>query len=290
MMVNQPYDGFKASRKEALLSGDKYFFTGIACKYGHLAVRRVDNTSCTQCMRDRRTKRYWADPEGHRAKSRDRKARLYAEDPEPFKQAERARRSRDPERFKAQAKQYYEKNKDHVKSSVSEYQQRNAAIIKKKKAEKYASLSSEEKHFLSVKRWKRWEDNPNLKQQAYEKAKIYRERNKALVRAHKANYSASKKQAEGNATGEQIAFLHILQEHKCFYCEEEYTDYHVDHMIPLSRGGTNDISNLAIACPSCNLRKHAKMPWVFLAEMSSCRSQKVPTSGESFREFGEDDV
>lgn len=31
--------------------------------------------------------------------------------------------------------------------------------------------------------------------------------------------------------------------------------FHVEHVIPLCRGGTNELANLVLACPSCNLRK-----------------------------------
>jgi hypothetical protein len=31
--------------------------------------------------------------------------------------------------------------------------------------------------------------------------------------------------------------------------------FHVEHVIPLSRGGKTDADNLAMACPSCNLHK-----------------------------------
>lgn len=34
----------------------------------------------------------------------------------------------------------------------------------------------------------------------------------------------------------------------------------VDHVFPCSRGGTNDMSNLAASCISCNARKHTKTP------------------------------
>jgi hypothetical protein len=32
--------------------------------------------------------------------------------------------------------------------------------------------------------------------------------------------------------------------------------FHVDHIIPQSLGGTNDLSNLALACQPCNAAKH----------------------------------
>lgn len=36
--------------------------------------------------------------------------------------------------------------------------------------------------------------------------------------------------------------------------------YHIDHWIPLSRGGTNKSDNIRIMHPRCNLKKHAKTP------------------------------
>jgi 5-methylcytosine-specific restriction endonuclease McrA len=49
----------------------------------------------------------------------------------------------------------------------------------------------------------------------------------------------------------------------CFYCRRRgtlKTDpdgnlWHIDHMLPLSRGGTHDESNLTLACLRCNLEK-----------------------------------
>lgn len=44
----------------------------------------------------------------------------------------------------------------------------------------------------------------------------------------------------------------------CAYCGDEATS--VDHIIPVSRGGTNARENLAPACKSCNSKKAARTP------------------------------
>jgi len=67
---------------------------------------------------------------------------------------------------------------------------------------------------------------------------------------------------EVEATVEEIKALYAMFEGLCIYCGEKETDdgptWHLDHIRPLSQGGTNHASNLAIACPSCNLRKNKK--------------------------------
>lgn len=51
----------------------------------------------------------------------------------------------------------------------------------------------------------------------------------------------------------------------CAYCAKPLGgDWHVDHMTPLVRGGTNGWENLAITCVDCNLSKHAKTAEEFM--------------------------
>ena len=35
---------------------------------------------------------------------------------------------------------------------------------------------------------------------------------------------------------------------------------HVDHVVPKSRGGTDEVANLVTACPSCNREKYNRAP------------------------------
>jgi len=49
------------------------------------------------------------------------------------------------------------------------------------------------------------------------------------------------------------------QDAACTYCGCVLSGkFHIDHMIPVSRGGSNSIDNLQILCPTCNMRKGAK--------------------------------
>jgi hypothetical protein len=46
---------------------------------------------------------------------------------------------------------------------------------------------------------------------------------------------------------------------RCEYCQMHQSlqgaTFHIEHVIPRVLGGTSDLTNLALACPSCNLHK-----------------------------------
>ncbi len=57
----------------------------------------------------------------------------------------------------------------------------------------------------------------------------------------------------------EIGLLMCKQDAHCVYCGMLLSgDYHIDHKTPVSRGGSNDIENLQILCPTCNVKKGAK--------------------------------
>lgn len=51
----------------------------------------------------------------------------------------------------------------------------------------------------------------------------------------------------------------------CRYCGKRVEKPHCDHVMPRSRGGSDEVKNLVTACPSCNLRKSDRTPEEWLA-------------------------
>jgi len=92
--------------------------------------------------------------------------------------------------------------------------------------------------------------------------------NPGKVRAIRANRRARKRNAEGTHTAADIETLLTLQKGKCACCKTDIKDgYHVDHIMPLVRDGSNDRHNLQLLCQPCNLSKHAKHPIDFMQQL-----------------------
>jgi 5-methylcytosine-specific restriction endonuclease McrA len=94
-----------------------------------------------------------------------------------------------------------------------------------------------------------------------EERKRYRQERPEQHRVYKHNKRARKKAAQGTHTHQEIQEQYKRQKGKCYYCSIKLgKEYHADHVVPLSRGGSNDISNIVLACPFCNESKGAKSP------------------------------
>lgn len=79
---------------------------------------------------------------------------------------------------------------------------------------------------------------------------------------------AAKAKADGSHTAVDIRCQYARQGGRCFYCGARVgDDYHVDHVIPLSRGGSDGPENLVVACPFCNVSKGAKHPMDFCGRL-----------------------
>lgn len=141
---------------------------------------------------------------------------------------------------------------------------------------------------------KRWAENPEAKKQdkacrdkkrdkirAYDRMRAKRDREKKkiilarwatnnpervleLARIKQSRRRSRKRLAGGNHSADDILKQKSSQRDRCWWCGDKLRcDYHVDHRIPLARGGSNGAGNIVISCPPCNRSKNAQMPWEF---------------------------
>ncbi len=62
-----------------------------------------------------------------------------------------------------------------------------------------------------------------------------------------------------NLAGEVAAAVRERAAGRCQYCRLHQSlqgaTFHIEHIIPRSKGGPDELANRALACPSCNLHK-----------------------------------
>ncbi|WP_344601803.1 RNA-guided endonuclease IscB [Streptomyces glaucus] len=72
---------------------------------------------------------------------------------------------------------------------------------------------------------------------------------------------------QGTLAGtETRAYLHAKWNRGCAYCGITGVPLNIDHLTPRSRGGSNRLSNLVLACVPCNQAKNNRPVEVFLAD------------------------
>ena len=141
----------------------------------------------------------------------------------------------------------------------------NAVALKAKA--KYR-LENSEKVAQWEKNWR--ERNPEARRESQRRGRERRRaRDPEAFLQHKRRKEslrrARRRAVGGDFTVEEIWQMYEDQQGLCAYCETPlFGTYDIDHMTPLSRGGSNDWTNLAIACQSCNRKKHTKTVIEFL--------------------------
>jgi len=160
--------------------------------------------------------------------------------------------------------QYFHKH--HIQSSglhprcktCRSQERKEHHVLNGEKAREQMRQYSKDHSSKAVERATQWKiDNP-LKHKA--NSKKYRQNHKEQGRVHVTNRQARLANAEGTHTAEDINMLYEKQCGKCAYCGVPVGSiYDVDHVIPISRGGSNYPDNLAIACPLCNRSKGSKL-------------------------------
>lgn len=166
------------------------------------------------------------------------------------------------------------RSKDGLRSDCKDCSAtRNAASYTSHREERlaqrklYNKINKEQKSAYDANRYN------SDKEQRKNAVRIYREANKELVAAGRRRYAAThpeqvraithRKRSHRNRAmtpldkHKSILWRRAHQNDPCFYCGGIATTD--DHVMPLSRGGTDHWFNLVRSCRSCNSSKNAKL-------------------------------
>lgn len=172
---------------------------------------------------------------------------------ESISEYQRRYRKENKEAIKEYNRKYAEDNREAIRQQKRAYREANAI----REAERNRRYREENKEALSEKRRRYRESNKDAIAEANRR---WCKENPEARRRGQYKYYARKKNAEHEPyTDADLNQLWHDQGGRCAYCKTPlFSDYHRDHVIPLSRGGADKLENIALACPPCNIRKGAR--------------------------------
>jgi len=134
------------------------------------------------------------------------------------------------------AKKYRELNPEKVAAATKDWAKRNPDKMRAIDRRKY------EKH----------------KSKMLQNMRVWRSKNPDKVAVIKERRRARESGAAGDFTAEAWIQLKQRARYQCLCCRKK-KKLTIDHVVPLSKGGTNDISNIQPLCRSCNSKKRTRL-------------------------------
>jgi len=169
----------------------------------------------------------------------------------------------------------YQENKDEMSQRAARWRAKNPDYAKNYYIENKDELNEQKKRYYRENR-----------ESALESCKRYRSENKEAISERQKDYhrrnpmavsvASNKRRARilgagGSFTKEEVGELFFRQKGRCALCPARLVKtgkekFHADHIQPISKGGSNFISNIQLTCPECNRSKGAKDPFEFAKE------------------------
>lgn len=192
-----------------------------------------------------------------RTQDRDnaRTTKWHEEHQEYYAEYRKQRHLENPEPNRLRALLWYAENRAYV--AVRDKIKYDADPEKYRAASRRYRLAHKEQLRLYFRAWRK---DARHREQNNQYRRNWEKKHPIECRAKAARYRARKMLAPGAYTVDDVRLLLKSQKGLCWWCGNPVDKYHVDHRIPLSRGGSNAPDNLCISCHSCNESKGAKLP------------------------------
>jgi 5-methylcytosine-specific restriction endonuclease McrA len=256
------------SRRAALAQGLTRYFSGETCPQGHVAERFVTSYACVACTisrADERRSSVRATKRAARPKPKQPNRVISRKDAQtqglvryftgyPCKRSHLAERlvsdkacmmcmrlRKSGPDYAAKLRARYARNPDKYKAMVTAYTEANRAKVRER-------------------RRKHREAN---KERLYAETRAWAKANPRKRRVGERNREARERGAIGTHTFADIQDIGRMQEWRCAnqLCRVPVeTGCHIDHIVPIALGGTNDRRNIQLLCAPCNQSKHALDP------------------------------
>lgn len=171
------------------------------------------------------------------------------------RQRERARRLANLEELRARSRAYTQAHPAENRARAKAWALANKARVRANR-KRWVAAHREQLNGLN----RKWRKNNAAKMREF--IDVWKKKNPDKTRAQRFRDRSRREQARGFASAAQILERVHFYGDRCAYCDGAFE--HVDHVIPLSRGGTNWPANLRPACRSCNTSKGARSLQDFL--------------------------
>jgi 5-methylcytosine-specific restriction endonuclease McrA len=206
----------------------------------------------------------------------------------PLSEFNKNKRTEDGRNFrcrKCQSAEYLA-NKERVIERVAAWQAQNKEKTAQYKATwrkanqgygRFHYLENRDRYAEQAKRWQQEnKDKVGIRNNKWKDA------NPEMVSASRQNRRSMMRGAEGFHTAEDIQEIFNRQGGRCVYCRVELKrvgrgKMHIDHIVPLVKGGSNWPENLQCLCPFCNLSKGALDHFEFERRRGTLAVQAVST-------------
>jgi 5-methylcytosine-specific restriction endonuclease McrA len=230
----------------------------------------------------------------HYARNRDKIALRLKErraaNPEKYRARDKQARERSADARRASARARYQRNIKKNRAQDAVFREANKDRLAARRKERYATSPKTAEAFRARSRaWyaknaavvapkkraaaKAWRiANPDRARENGRNAVAKRPEHYRAMR--EASLAKRRAREHGARVGDRAAYKRYMLWARnvavadCRWCGKETTPRHrhIDHIIPLSKGGADAVANLCIACPRCNRSKAAKLPEEFAGQ------------------------
>jgi|SRR5579859_100673 len=178
-----------------------------------------------------------------RARHARKTARRRENNPESVKEESKRSRTKHREQRAEDNRQFHKNNPDYRREYTREYRANLGPGARKQEHATYYQTH---------------------KEQVSKRVSAYNKANPDVLQLKNSRRRALLANAPGNWTRQEFKELCEAVDYYCSYCHERFDKLTADHIIPLSRGGSNDITNIIPACGPCNYSKQDKTPLEFI--------------------------